>query len=141
MVSGEGFISKWVKAESGTGVGRVLVDAAPPAETCPEVWPLDADEVVEPPEVDDRALVGVPVDKLDPVGKAVLDALLTALFWVLNEEDELLPAAEESWVPWTVEEVVFEEAARVVTELAAPVFLPEVEAAAPAVVVLAAPWT
>ena len=33
MVSGDGFISKWVKAESGTGVGIVLVEAAPPPET------------------------------------------------------------------------------------------------------------
>jgi len=33
MVSGEGFISKCEKAESGTGVGIVLVEAEPPAET------------------------------------------------------------------------------------------------------------
>ncbi len=76
MVSGEGFISKWVKAESGTGVGMVLVEAEPPAEACPEVWLLDADEDVEPPELDDRALVGVPVDRLEPVGDAVLDVFV-----------------------------------------------------------------
>ena len=54
---------------------------------------------------------------------------------------ELLPAAEESCVPWVVEEFALEEGTRVVTALAAAVLLPEVEAAAPAVVVLAAPWT
>jgi hypothetical protein len=141
MVSGEGFISKCVNAESGTGVGMVLVEAEPPEEACPEVWLLDADKDVEPPELDDSALVGVPVDKLEPVGDAVLDELLTVLFCVVNEEDELLPAAEESCVPWVVEEFAPEEGVRVVTALAAAVLLPEVEAAAPAVVVLAAPWT
>jgi hypothetical protein len=35
---------------------------------------------VELLEVDDRALVGVPVDRLEPVGEAVLDELLTVLF-------------------------------------------------------------
>src|SRR6202035_5333269 len=55
MVSGEGFISKRVNAERGTGVGMVLVEAEPPAEACPEVWLLDAD--VELPEIDDSALV------------------------------------------------------------------------------------
>jgi len=141
MVSGEGFISKWVNAESGTGVGRVLVEAEPPAEACPEVWLLDADEDVEPPELDDRALVGVPVDRLEPVGDALLDVLLTVLFCVVNDEDELLLPAEESCVPWVVEEFDLEEGVRVVTALAAAVLLPEVEAAAPAVVVLAAPCT
>src|SRR5258708_37872802 len=63
MVSGEGFISKCVNAESGTGVGMVLVEAEPPAEACPEVWLLDADEDVELPKLDDRALVGVPVER------------------------------------------------------------------------------
>src|ERR1700733_7548588 len=87
MVSGEGFISKCVNAESGTGVGMVLVEAEPPEEACPEVWLLDADEDVEPPELDDSALVGVPVDKLEPVGNAVLDVLLTVLFCVVNDED------------------------------------------------------
>ena len=36
--------------------------------------------VVEPLEVDDRLFVGVPVNRLEPVGDAVLDALLTVLF-------------------------------------------------------------
>jgi hypothetical protein len=36
--SGDGFISKCVKADSGTGVGMVLVEAEPPEEACPEVW-------------------------------------------------------------------------------------------------------
>jgi hypothetical protein len=35
---------------------------------------------VELLEVDDRLFVGVPVDRLEPVGEAVLDALLTVLF-------------------------------------------------------------
>jgi hypothetical protein len=77
----------------------VLVEAAPPAEACPEVWLLDADEDVELPEFEDRALVGVPVDRLEPVGDAVLDAFVTVLFCVVSEEDELLPEAEESCVP------------------------------------------
>ena len=77
MVSGEGFISKCVNAESGTGVGMVLVDADPPAETWPEVWPLDADDPVAVDE--ENAPVGVPVDRLEPVGDALLDALLTVL--------------------------------------------------------------
>jgi hypothetical protein len=81
MVSGEGFMSKCVNAESGTGVGIVLLEAAPPDEAWPEVWFEGADEDVELLEVvDDRALVGVPVDKLEPVGDAVLEALLTVLF-------------------------------------------------------------
>jgi hypothetical protein len=119
----------------------VLVEAEPPPETCPEVWLLDADEDVELPELDDRALVGVPVDRLDPVADAVLDVFVTVLFCVVSEEDELLPEAEESCVPWVEEEFALDEATRVVTELAAAVLLPEVEAAGPAVVVLAAPWT
>jgi hypothetical protein len=40
-----------------------------------------------------------------------------------------------------VEEFALDEAVRVVTELAAEVFLPEVEAAALAPVVVADPWT
>jgi hypothetical protein len=56
----------------------VLLEAAPPAEAWPEVWleePLEEDEV--PLEDDDEsALVGVPVDRLEPVP----DALLTVLF-------------------------------------------------------------
>ena len=35
IVSGDGCISKRVKAESGTGVGMVLVEAEPPAEDLP----------------------------------------------------------------------------------------------------------
>src|ERR1700733_3753913 len=73
MVSGEGFISKCVNAESGTGGGMVPVEAEPPEEACPEGWLPDADEEVEPPELDDRALVGVPVERLEPVGDAVLE--------------------------------------------------------------------
>jgi hypothetical protein len=130
-----------VNAESGTGVGRVLVEAAPPPEACPDVWLLDEDEDEELPELDDRAFVGVPVDRLEPVGDAVLDELLIVVFCVPSEEDELLLEAEESCVPWVVEELALEEGTSVVTELAAVVLLPEVEAAAPAVVVLAAPWT
>jgi hypothetical protein len=96
---------------------------------------------VELLEVDDRPFVGVPVDRLEPVGKAVLDALLTVLFCEVKDEDELLPEEEESCVPWVVEELAVEEALRVVTELAAVVFRPEVEVAALATVVVAAPWT
>jgi hypothetical protein len=118
----------------------VLVEAEPPAEACPDVWLLDEEEV-EPPEVEDRALVGVPVDRLEPVGDAVLDVFVTVLFCVVNDEDELLPAAEESCVPWVVEEFALEEAVSVVTALAAAVLLPEVEAAGPATVVVAAPCT
>src|SRR3984885_11080503 len=71
MVSGEGFISKCVKAEGGTGVGMVLREAAPPADAWPEVWFDGADEDVELLEVDDRLFVGVPVDRLEPVGEVV----------------------------------------------------------------------
>ena len=46
---------------------------------------------------------------------------------------------EESCVPWVVEEFAVEEAVSVVTELAAAVFRPEVEAAAAAPVVVADP--
>ena len=139
MVSGEGFISKWVKAESGTGVGRVLAEAAPPPEAWPEVWFAAPD--AELLEVDDRLFVGVPVDRLEPVGEAVVDALLTVLFCEVKDEDELLLEEEESWVPWVVEELALEEALRVVTELAAEVLRPEVELAALAPVVVAAPCT
>ncbi len=59
----------------------------------------------------------------------------------MSVEDELLLAAEISCVPWVVEEFGLEEAVRVLTELAAEVFLPEVEAAAPALVVFADPCT
>jgi hypothetical protein len=84
MVSGDGFISKWVKAESGTGVGKVLVEAEPPVEAWPEVWLLDAEDPFEededPVDVDaENALVGLPVARLEPVGDAVVDALLTVL--------------------------------------------------------------
>ena len=139
MVRGEGFISKWVKAESGTGVGMMLVEAEPPAETCPDVWLLDADAEVDPPEVEARAFVGVLVDRLEPVGDAVLDAFVTVLVCVVNDGEELLPAVEESCVPWVEEEFALEEGVSVVTALAAAVLLPEVEAAAAAVVVFAAP--
>jgi hypothetical protein len=121
-------------------VGIVAVEAVPPAAACPEVWLLFA--AAEPLDEDfESPLVGVPVDKVEPVGEAVVDALLTLLFWVVSDDDELLPATEESWVPWVVEEFAAEEGARVVTALAAEVFLPEVEPAAAAVVVFAAPWT
>ena len=96
---------------------------------------------MELPEVDETALVGVPVDRLEPVGEAVLDALLTVLFCAVNDVEELLLEAEESCVPWEVEELAVEEALRVVTELAAEVFRPEVEVAALATVVVADPWT
>jgi hypothetical protein len=59
----------------------------------------------------------------------------------VSDDDELLPAAEESCVPWVVEEFALEDAVRVVTELAAEVFLPEVEPAALALVVVADPCT
>src|ERR1700742_1285063 len=116
MVSGEGFISKWVNAERGTGVGMVLVEAEPPPETCPEVWLLDVDEDVEPLEFDDRTLAGVPVDRLEPVAGAGLEVFVTVLFCAVRDEDELLPAAAESCVPWVVEEFAPEEGTRVVTE-------------------------
>ena len=119
MVSGEGFISKCVNAESGAGVGMVLLAAGPPADACPEVWLLDADEEPEPPAVEDRALVGVPVERFEPVGDAVLDVLLTVLFCVVNDEDELLLAVEASCVPWVVEEFALEEGVSVVTAFAA----------------------
>ena len=44
-------------------------------------------------------------------------------------------------MPWVVEELAVEEAVRVLTELAAEVLRPEVEAAALAAVVVAEPWT
>ena len=99
-MSGEGCISKWVKAERGTGVGMVLVEAVPPVEACPEGWVLFAAvEPLEEDEDEERALVGVPVDKFEPVGEAVVDVLLTVLFWVVSDEDELVLAVEESCVP------------------------------------------
>ena len=52
----------------------------------------------------------------------------------MSVEDELLLAAEVSCVPWVVEELGLEDAVRVLTELAAEVLLPEVEAAAAALV-------
>ena len=62
----------------------MLLEEAPPPELCPEVWLLDAfppPEEEDPLEEDDEsAVVGVPVDRLEPVGEAVLDALLTVLF-------------------------------------------------------------
>src|ERR1700761_3616629 len=109
----------------------VLVEAEPPAETCPEVWLPGVDEEVEPPELAVKALVGVPIAKFEPVGDALLDEFVTVLFWVVSEADELLPEAEESCVPWVVEEFALEEGTSVVTELAAAVLLPEVEAAGP----------
>ena len=50
-------------------------------------------------EVEETALVGVPVERFEPVGEAVVDALLTVLFWVVSEADELLVETEESCVP------------------------------------------
>ncbi len=96
---------------------------------------------VELLELDDRLFVGVPVDRFDPVAGAVLDALLPVLFCAVKDEEELLPAEEESCLPWVVEELAVEEALRVVTELAAVVLRPEVEVAALAAVVVADPWT
>ena len=61
------------------------------------------------------------MDRLEPVGNEVPDELLTVLFCALSEEDELLPAAEESCVPWVVEEFALEEGTRVFTGLAAAV--------------------
>ncbi len=83
----------------------------------------------------------MPVDRLEPVGDALLDALPTVLFCAVSEEEEPLLAAEESCVPWVVEEFAVEDAVSVVTELAAAVFRPEVEAAAAALVVFADPCT
>src|SRR5271156_5202601 len=74
-VSGDGCISKRVKAESGTGVGIVLLEAAPPAEACPEGWLPDEVPPPEEEEDDESAVVGVPVDRLEPVADALLDAL------------------------------------------------------------------
>jgi len=123
----------------------MLVEAAPPAETWPEVWLLDAEEPLveedDPVAIDEEsALPGVLEDKLEPVGEALLDALLTVLLWFVKVDDELLLATVESCVPWVVEEFAVEEGLRVVTELAAAVFLPDVEAAAAAPVVVADPW-
>ena len=140
-MSGDGCISKWVKAESGTGVGIVLLEAAPPAEVCPEVWLPEAIPPLEEEDDDESVVVGVPVDRLEPVGDALLDALLTVLFCVVSDEEELLLEAEESCVPWVVEEFAVEEAVSVLTELAAAVLRPEVEAAAAALVVFAEPCT
>ena len=140
-MSGEGFISKCVNAESGTGVGMVLEEAEPPEDACPEVWLLDADEEVDPPEVEARAFVGVPADRFEPVGDAVFDVFVTVLFCVVSDEDELLFATAESCVPCVVEEFALEEGVRVVTAFAAEVLLPEVDAAGPATVVVAAPCT
>jgi hypothetical protein len=85
-------------------VGKVLVEAAPPEEFCPEGCVLfDAVEVLFPEEVetdvDETALVGVPVERFEPVGEADVDALLTVLFWVVSEDDELVVETEESCVP------------------------------------------
>jgi hypothetical protein len=78
----------------------VLVEAVPPVEVCPEGWVLFAAvEPLEEDEEEERALVGVPVDKFEPVGEAVVDVLLTVLFWVVSDEDELVLAVEESCVP------------------------------------------
>jgi len=49
---------------------------------------------------------------LEPVGDAVLDAFVTVLFLRGERGDELLPEAEESCVPWVVEEFALEEATR-----------------------------
>jgi hypothetical protein len=116
-------------------VGNVEVDAAPPLDACPDVWLFDPVEV-DPPE-EESELVGVPVDRVEPVGEAVVEALLTVLFWLVS--DEVLLEAEPSCVPWVVEELAVDEAASVVTELAAEVFRPDVDAAAPEVAVVAAP--
>jgi hypothetical protein len=141
IVSGEGFISKCVNAESGTGVGIVEVEAAPPPDVCPDVWLFETVEV-EPPDddpldVEESAPVGVPVDRFEPVGEAVVEALLTVLFWLFS--DVVLLEAEPSCVPCVVEEFAVDEAVSVVTELAAEVFLPDVDAAAPEVAVVATP--
>ena len=99
-MSGDGFISKWLKAESGTGVGIVLVEAVPPADVCPEGWLLADEEDAELLElVKESALVGVPVERLEPVGDPLLDALLTVLFCAVSDDDELVPALEDSGVP------------------------------------------
>ena len=60
----------------------MLVEADPPPEVWPEVWLVDAVDPFEedPDPVDDEnALVGLPVARLEPVGDAVVDALLTVL--------------------------------------------------------------
>jgi hypothetical protein len=118
----------------------VLLEAAPPADACPEVWLPDALPPLEEEGDDESALPGVPVDRLEPVVDAVLDALPTVLFCAVIEE-EPLPAAEESCVPWVVEEFALEDAVSVLTELAAAVLRPEVEAAAAALVLFADPCT
>ena len=64
-----------------------------------------------------------------------------SLPWFVRVEDEPPLEAEPSCVPCVLEEFAEEDAVRVVTELAAEVFLPEVEAAAPAPVVVADPCT
>jgi hypothetical protein len=103
---------------------------------------LEADDPFEEeddPVEDDKAFAGLPLDKLEPVGDALLDALPTWLFCEVNEDEELLLDADDSGVFCVVEEFAPEEALSVVTELAADVFLPEVEAAAPELAVLADP--
>ena len=48
---------------------------------------------------DETALVGVPVERFEPVGEAVVDALLTVLFGLVSEAGELLVETEESCAP------------------------------------------
>ena len=50
-------------------------------------------------DVEETALVGVPVERFEPVGEAVVDALLTVLFGLLSEAGELLVETEESCAP------------------------------------------
>jgi hypothetical protein len=92
-------------------------------------------------EVEESALVGVPVERFEPVGEAVVDALLTVLLGVVSEAEELVVEREESCVPWVLEVVAVDVGLSVVTELAAVVFRPEVELAAAAVVLFADPCT
>jgi hypothetical protein len=56
-----------------------LLEVPPPADIWPEGWLLDAEDVELLEGDDESALVGVAVDRLEPVGDAVLDALLTVL--------------------------------------------------------------
>jgi hypothetical protein len=68
----------------------VLLEAAPPPEACPEVWLPEAVPPLEEEDDDESVVVGVPVDRLEPVGDALLDALLTVLFCVVSDEEEPL---------------------------------------------------
>jgi hypothetical protein len=116
MVSGEGFISKCVNAESGTGVGNVLLEAVPPPEDWPDGWFPDDAWLLEPDELPDdeepeRAPPGVPLERLFPL----FVEPPTTFDWAVTDAGEPLLLAEVSCDPCVMEELAFEDAVSVVT--------------------------